>query len=369
MKTAFSALLIAVLLLSGCANQAHTPTPPDETVGEPEVVEEDETGSYQDEEKFDDEEGDEMLMPGLEGAEVYVEVDKQEYGENEVVRITVSNRGDEAVYYLKGCGASYNLQYESEAGIVEKYVDGFQCPVDHVYEFTAIRPGESTNFEWDQNAYHTVPYYTYYGIMPGTYKIKFTYKAGEEFEGKTLTLDNFEDVVEFYSMSVAGGEAFSDEFEITTPATEPQVEPPNEKGVLVYTDKSEYGEGETVRITVMNNLNREEPVYYLYGCIDLYGVYKLEGEGFEARSLGHIYCLANPTIESLEYGEQIVLEWNQKIEVEVEESSFGPYYDYVREPGIYKIGFRFYSDQNAQNEEWAYSEEIELVESISEVES
>ncbi|MDO8339206.1 MAG: hypothetical protein Q7T16_00960 [Candidatus Burarchaeum sp.] len=143
--------------------------------------------------------------------------------------------------------------------------------------------------------------------------------------------------------------------------TPPAEQPPGEEGVFVYTDKEEYTAGESVKITVSNNL--DETIYYAKGCTELYQVYTVRDGELQLAYLGRVYCTGPSRFVKINPGESMDLdEWDQKI------AEGG---GYARVLGDYKMRFRYFvgdewegkSDivgYGMEGEAFAYSDEFEL---------
>ena len=168
---------------------------------------------------------------------VTLSTDKTEYTKGETIKIILRNNLDKSIWYLNGhelC-SDRNKGYKIYQFLAEKWVDvtppadcsaveGAGLPI-----FKELSPNDSVVFTWDSKIFDKVKGST--EAPPGKYKFLMFYKEDEKAEELK--------------------EVYSNEFTISAGREE----------VTITTDKTEYEQGEMVKIIIKNNLNN--PIKYL----------------------------------------------------------------------------------------------------------
>ena len=161
---------------------------------------------------------------------VTLSTDKTEYTKGETIKIILRNNLDKSIWYLNGhelC-SDRNKGYKIYQFLAEKWVDvtppadcsaveGAGLPI-----FKELSPNDSVVFTWDSKIFDKVKGST--EAPPGKYKFLMFYKEDEKAEELK--------------------EVYSNEFTISAGREE----------VTITTDKTEYEQGDTVKIIVRNNL-------------------------------------------------------------------------------------------------------------------
>ena len=329
----FVCLIFALVLISGCAQEqpgAPNPSPP-------KLLPDD-------------------MPPPNAAPDVLVYTDRLVYDEGEPVKVTVLNNGTRPIYYVKSlCSYSFELYEVTELSTLRKNLEPLQCfdvvGADEPF-FAVLQPGESVKLQpWSQIRHGlntTEDGFLGYRRVPGKYQVAFTYATGGGIKEGIITPDGS------YNFSRSKKTIFSSAFELRE--KEGEVQPPTEEGVFIYTDKTEYVEGKTVKITVINNLDK--PIYYLHGCVDEFWI-NMQDPMPEGYALApRTYCAGIPTFAELGPNENKTYEWNQEQEVE-----WGSYKQRSskRIGGTYKVSFRYFEQPKNENPVKIYSEEFELV--------
>lgn len=280
------------------------------------------------------------------GDGVFLYTDKSKYEEGEIVKVTILNNSEEAIFYV-ACGPPTIFSYWVHNGKAIKQSIAIHSVLACANGET-IEAGKSETYEWNLGTAE---------ITPSFYKMGFSYSKNAEPP---------------YEMA----EIFSDEFEVMGEHKMPKImdkNPPLEEGVHVYTDYEIYEEGQIVKITFENNT--DESIYYYRECIDNFNPYFRENGEFKMLALAQAYCGAIPVLTELKPYEKVEFEWNQQAvhyEGRYEDSFIEGEYDRIA--GIYKIGKDYLTKDDVdvtQNDrimkkegaelKTAFSEEFELI--------
>jgi len=256
-------------------------------------------------------------------------------------------------------------------------------------QLNSIKPGESAIFKWNQKNYVEMKIGSeksfFEFIEPGRYNVTFEYQIGDN-----LTICTYNEM--FLCGKMHGwGIPVSPTFEITSEpvseATRPLLKPSTneiKETVLIYTDKTHYEAGETVKITVLNN-GTGTAYYECFGLRPLGISLKQEGN-FTFKNKDGITagqtCTEKEREMLLESGGMLTFEWNQTImddymvycanateqQKEAVRCSYitghvwGDAVDVVEErrlPGIYRMNF-YYHVKGEKDGHHTYSEEFEI---------
>ena len=172
-------------------------------------------------------------------SQVTITTDKTEYEQGETVKITVKNNLDNSIWYLNGhSGCSDKNKSYTIYRLVNGTWKNVSPPVKCIQIIGAglpiykeLTPSASTEFIWDQKIWSAVN-----GTIQapdGEYRISVKYKESREAEELK--------------------EVYPNEFMIK-----------EKEEVTITTDKTEYERGETVKITIRNDL--DEKIILTVGC-------------------------------------------------------------------------------------------------------
>jgi len=138
--------------------------------------------------------------------------------------------------------------------------------------------------------------------------------------------------------------------------------------VEIRTDKTEYEQGEKVKITVLNKL--EEPIYYVTFCgYSPFEVFRKTEKGWEKLEQIRMPVVCEQAFEILELKPNVVWEALMSTQYILRDSNKS----FLEVPGVYKIGFKYslippnesydyeeYLKIFEKTARWAYSNEFEV---------
>lgn len=267
---------------------------------------------------------------------VTIATNKTEYEAGETVHFTVSNNSDKNAFF----GSFPRIEKLNGKWRAVSKPNDIRCPCGALCEpipsHFPIPPNEQTKFSWDQkiqkDCNRRTGKETIIPAASGTYRMTGTYK---------------------FSKSEVGKEIHSNEFTIK--------KKPSTGEVTVHTDKTEYKQGESVKIAVKNGLNK--PIWY-YGDLcepNCCGIKRLENG--EWKTIEKIYCIMleqsqeEPPSSSdiyrtpskkLEGGEKLTQEWNAMKRAKYDAVTFIG-------AGEYRVVFSYGLSENSYNENTIHS--------------
>ncbi len=274
---------------------------------------------------------------------VVIVTDKSEYKEGEEIKLTVINNFDRTIYYRdwskswKECGGSSFKLGRKENGSYKFFEIGLaKC----LKPIVSLQPKSKAEYTLNPKELEDIPSAK---LKEGIYKWGFTF--------------GFEKDLKFAE------KIYSNEFLVEA------------KEVTITTDKTEYRENETIKVTIKNNLN-QSIWYYSYSPIKripiLYSCfhnsqYALKLQRYEELisrwkdiPVNHGCCFAHcrilpPELRELKPGKEIYNEWDQKVF-----SSEAGINGELAKPGRYRFVFVYHLSNETNGKKYAYSNEFEI---------
>jgi len=224
----------------------------------------------------------------LENKDASLMTSKTEYAKGETVKMTMYNISKNAIWFMEGISNCNTRPYKIYKLVSGQWSEVSGYPTicvgqaeEQIPFYTKSFPGSPVNLQWDQKLWD-YPRQTY-DADEGTYRIIMKYGRSSDGSGQR--------------------DLYSNEFMIKE----------KQPDVLVSTDKTGYIQGEKVKISVKNNLDRSIFYERQIGCgLSFWRLESNENGAWQSKEIIStcFWEMAGPLITELKSGESITNEWN-----------------------------------------------------------